>query len=96
MVDKIWYDWQHAHPENFWSFFGGSVGAHSEQGLYAKFPTGGPPFLNVSNGFGPVLALWLTGARSIVRFAVTDGWNPPKRHDLPSYGYEEREVMLRL
>jgi len=46
MVDKIWYEWQNARPENFWSFIGGSVGAHSQAGLYQQFPTGGPPFLN--------------------------------------------------
>jgi len=50
MVDKIWFDWQNKHPENFYSFFGGSVGAHSQPGLYKEFPTGGPPFLNVSEG----------------------------------------------
>jgi len=50
MIDKIWFDWQNAHPENFWSFVGGSVGAHSQPGLYLQFPNGGPPFLNVSEG----------------------------------------------
>jgi hypothetical protein len=54
MVDKVWYDWQNANPENFWSFIGGSVNAHSKPGLYAQFPVGGPPFLNVSNGFSPL------------------------------------------
>ena len=49
MVDKVWYDWQNAKPENFRSFGGGSVSAHSQPGLYAQFPAGGPPFLNVSN-----------------------------------------------
>lgn len=48
MVDKIWYDWQKKHPENFWSYLGGTVPAHSQPGLYAQFPTGGPPFMNVS------------------------------------------------
>jgi len=47
MIDKIWYDWQHANPENFWSYFGGSVSSHSKPGLYAEFPTGAPPFLNL-------------------------------------------------
>jgi tyrosinase len=54
MVDKVWYDWQNANPENFWSFIGGSVNAHSQPGLYAQFPVGGPPFLNVSKGFSPL------------------------------------------
>jgi len=47
MIDKIWFDWQNAHPENFWSFLGGSVNAHSQPGLFDQFPTGGPPFLNL-------------------------------------------------
>ena len=52
MIDKMWSDWQNRLPENFYAFGGGSVGAHSQPGLYAQFPTGGPPFLNVSNGCG--------------------------------------------
>jgi len=48
MIDKMWSDWQNKHPENFWSFMGGSVGGHSQPGLYAQFPTGGPPFLNLA------------------------------------------------
>jgi len=50
MVDKLWYDWQNEHPDNFWSFVGGSVNAHSQPGLYLQYPNGGPPFLNVSQG----------------------------------------------
>jgi len=50
MIDKTWSDWQNKNPENFWSYEGGAVGAHSQPGLYKQFPTGGPPFLNVSPG----------------------------------------------
>jgi len=49
MIDKMWWDWQNKHPQNFWSYGGGSVGAHTQPGLYAEFPTGGPPFLNFSS-----------------------------------------------
>jgi hypothetical protein len=42
MVDKLWYDWQHAHPNNFWSFGGGAVATDDE-----SFPTGAPPYVNV-------------------------------------------------
>ena len=66
MVDKIWYDWQNAHPENFWSFFGGSVNAHSQPGLYVQFPNGGSPFLNVSKSLIPAALPSLIRARSIV------------------------------
>lgn len=45
MVDKVWFDWQHAHKENFWSYLGGSVSAHSQPGMYRDYPTGGRPFL---------------------------------------------------
>jgi tyrosinase len=48
MIDKIWYEWQNAHAENFWAFGGGSVTAHSQPGLYQQYPAGGPPFLTVS------------------------------------------------
>jgi len=47
MVDKLWDDWQRVRPENFWSFHGGSIGAHSAPGIYAQFPNGGPPFLDL-------------------------------------------------
>ena len=47
MVDKLWDDWQRRRPENFWSFHGGLTGAHSAPGIYAPFPNGGPPFINV-------------------------------------------------
>ena len=47
MVDKLWHDWQRRRPENFWSFQGGTIGAHSAPGIYNQFPNGGPPFLDV-------------------------------------------------
>lgn len=25
MVDRVWYEWQHRSPENFWAFEGGTV-----------------------------------------------------------------------
>jgi len=99
MVDKTWYDWQNAHPENFWSFLGGSVGGHSEPGLFTEYPTGGPPFLNVSERLikaAFTLVLWLIQPRSIVWFMDADGWNPPKHYDLPGHGYQERGILLRL
>jgi hypothetical protein len=51
MIDKLWYDWQHIHKDNFWSFHGGSVGGHNSASIYAKYPTGAPPFLNVRRYF---------------------------------------------
>jgi tyrosinase len=47
MVDKLWDDWQRRRPENFWSYQGGTIGAHSASGIYSQFPNGGPPFLDV-------------------------------------------------
>jgi len=49
MIDKLWYDWQHIHKDNFWSFHGGSVGGHNSASIYAKYPTGAPPFLNFTS-----------------------------------------------
>jgi tyrosinase len=51
MIDKLWYDWQHKHKNNFWSFHGGSVGGFTSASIYAKYPNGAPPFLNVSCRF---------------------------------------------
>ena len=47
MVDKLWNDWQHANPANFWSFGGGSVSAAQGFEPDATFPTGLPPYVNV-------------------------------------------------
>ena len=48
MVDKVWYDWQHASPANFWAFKGGSVqNLTSVQALH-DYPNGMPPALSVS------------------------------------------------
>jgi len=99
MVDKIWFDWQNAHPENFWSFAGGSVTAHSQPGLYKQFPIGGPPFLNVSEGFflaALALALSLIHAPCLVWKLAANGWNPQKRHCLPGHEHQEQKVVLRL
>jgi tyrosinase len=48
MVDKVWFDWQHKHPSNFWSFEGGSVQALENTTIYTKYPNGAPPALNLN------------------------------------------------
>lgn len=48
MVDKLWYDWQTAHPANFWSFDGGSVAIVENFVPDPAFPNGAPPFVSVS------------------------------------------------
>jgi tyrosinase len=45
MVDKVWYDWQHAHEENFWSFDGGSVPRVTNFIADPDFPNGAPPLV---------------------------------------------------
>ena len=47
MVDKVWYDWQHASPENFWAFHGGSVQNLSSLQALADYPNGMAPNLSV-------------------------------------------------
>ena len=47
MVDKLWFDWQHAHESNYYAFFGGTVSEFNDTALFAEYPNGGPPFLNV-------------------------------------------------
>ncbi|KAH8994114.1 Di-copper centre-containing protein [Lactarius hatsudake] len=49
MIDKLWYDWQHRSQTNAESFFGGSVEALQSVESYNKYPTGAPPFLNLSS-----------------------------------------------
>ena len=48
MVDKIWYDWQNRNLVNAKSFSGGSVERLANLDDYNQYPTGGPPYLNVS------------------------------------------------
>ena len=47
MIDKLWYDWQNAHPANFWSFTAGSVAIRNGFTPDPNFPNGAPPFVNV-------------------------------------------------
>jgi len=47
MVDKVWFDWQHKHPSNFWSFEGGSVQALDNLTVYNEYPNGAPPALTL-------------------------------------------------
>ena len=48
MIDKIWYDWQNKSPRNKYSYGGGSVTPVPSFVNFTKFPTGLPPYLNVS------------------------------------------------
>ena len=48
MIDKIWHDWQKKSPMNKYSYGGGSVVPYSNFTTFLNFPTGLPPYLNVS------------------------------------------------
>ena len=48
MIDKIWYDWQNLNIESQFSYGGGSVAALTNFTEFTLFPTGLPPYLNVS------------------------------------------------
>ena len=52
MVDKIWFDWQNKSPKNRYAFTGGSVEALDTFADFTEFPTGLPPFVNVSDRSG--------------------------------------------
>jgi len=56
MVDKIWYDWQHALPMNKYAF-GGGENATFGTSDFVEFPTGKPPYLNLSTPI-PGDGLW--------------------------------------
>jgi len=51
MIDKLWYDWQQAHPANFWSFAGGSVPLVNNFVPDPAFPNGAPPYVQVRSLF---------------------------------------------
>ncbi|KAI0082073.1 Di-copper centre-containing protein [Panus rudis PR-1116 ss-1] len=46
MVDKVWFEWQRAHPSNFWSFKGGSIQNLTSVEAYETYPNGMPPMLS--------------------------------------------------
>lgn len=48
MIDKVWYDWQNKDPKNKYAYGGGSVTAIPHYKTFTEFPTGLPPYLNVS------------------------------------------------
>ena len=48
MVDKLWYDWQRRLPINKNAFGGGSTSVFGLADMFPQFPTGMPPYLNVS------------------------------------------------
>ena len=48
MIDRIWYEWQNRNLASATSFFGGSVEHLDNEADYQQYPTGGPPYLNVS------------------------------------------------
>lgn len=96
MVDKIWYDWQHANPANFWSFDGGAVAVLNNSVPVPAFPNGGPPYVTVSS--------LLINAHSVneltkpftVRDPDPDGWYLEQLYHLRVDGHSEREVVLHL
>lgn len=48
MVDKVWYDWQNAYPENKKAFSGGATLKFLPPSEYEKYPNGAEPWLTVS------------------------------------------------
>lgn len=49
MVDKLWYDWQHANSANFWSFDGGAVAQVHNFVADPNFPNGAPPYITFAS-----------------------------------------------
>ena len=48
MIDKVWYQWQLRDSSNKNAFGGGTVSVQVDPIQGAIYPTGAPPFLNVS------------------------------------------------
>lgn len=68
MVDKIWYDWQNRVPMNKYAFGGGSNSTFGIFPDFFDFPTGKPPYLNVSSR---VSRLHLDGTQGILSNSST-------------------------
>ncbi|THU85700.1 Di-copper centre-containing protein [Dendrothele bispora CBS 962.96] len=49
MVDKVWYDWQHANEANGNMFEGGSVQQIDNATIYNEYPTGSAPYLTLNS-----------------------------------------------
>jgi len=64
MVDKIWYDWQQKGPRNKYSYGGGSAQGMKDFKTFVQFPTGLPPYLNVS------ASSELVSSRSLILFVL--------------------------
>ena len=48
MIDKIWYEWQLRDSSNKNAFGGGTISVQVDPTQGVAYPTGAPPFLNVS------------------------------------------------
>ncbi|TBU33893.1 Di-copper centre-containing protein [Dichomitus squalens] len=49
MVDKVWYEWQHANPEkSFWAFHGGSIQNQTSLAAANEYPNGMPPWISLT------------------------------------------------
>ena len=47
-IDKMWYDWQNRDANNKNAFAGGSISFQVNiTQLFAQYPNGAPPWLNV-------------------------------------------------
>ena len=64
MVDKLWYDWQHANSTNFWAFGGGSVSVTQNLVPNRDFPVGIPPYMNVRDQLPH--CFWLTRTLAVL------------------------------
>ncbi|KAI0030268.1 Di-copper centre-containing protein [Vararia minispora EC-137] len=47
MVDKVWYDWQHANESNFWAYVGGANQSFINASFYDEYPSGAAPMLDL-------------------------------------------------
>ncbi|VDB83076.1 unnamed protein product [Peniophora sp. CBMAI 1063] len=49
MVDKVWYDWQHANESNFWAYSGGATQSNTNASYYDEYPNGAAPALSLDS-----------------------------------------------
>lgn len=94
MIDKIWHDWQHKTPENFYAYAGGSVAEVNNFTIFTTYPTGLPPFLNVSVSSDFELKCFLMRFASVL---FPDPWRWfLERYDLGCDRFGQPLLHLRL
>lgn len=81
MVDRVWWLWQNAHPNNTYAFEGGSVQNLSTLASYDEYPNGSPPWLSMDSVL-PTDGILMPAQTTLGDIWITEG-------DLLCYTYDD-------